>query len=130
MGWKGYHISQNSMDRAFIISYISQKATHIPATKHPAVMVRMEVVRVREGGGRRKMRVAKTRLTRGVHRFTAPYIGIFMPEKESSIPLQCGYFCFTWHMNFITVLIILSYISEGIKLQLCDSIHITCDDNE
>lgn len=74
---------------------------HVPATKQPVVMIRMDITRVNEGNGRRRMTTARIRLTRGVHRFTAPYIGMFIPKRgknEESI-FNEGRVLFSRHPN-------------------------------
>lgn len=58
--------------------------THIPATKQPVVIIRMDITRVNDGNGRRRMTTDKIRLTSGVHRFTAPYMGMFIPERKKN----------------------------------------------
>lgn len=58
---------------------------HAPATKQPMVMVRTDTMRVNDGKGRRRMTTAKIRLTSGVQRFTAPYMGIFIPVQNRNM---------------------------------------------
>ena len=63
------------------------------ATKAPAVIRAMEDMRKAEGIAFFKMTTLRTRLTRGVQRLMAPYMGMFMPcraikEREEWVAKQ------------------------------------------
>lgn len=73
--------------------------TNTPATKQPMVMVRTDTKSVNDGKGRRKMTTAKIKLTSGVHRFTAPYIGIFIPVQNRNIRIKEKLVCKTLNVK-------------------------------
>ena len=54
----------------------------------PTVMKRMDAVMVSDGSRFRRKATLSARLTSGVHLFTAPYIGMFMPCR--AVRLQAG----------------------------------------